>query len=171
MPVKKVVKRKPGRPKKNTEEKLPALSRDNSFQIIDINKAIELRVKGLTYQEIAEYFGCTPQAVNQRLQPFMIDPDLQVFKDNRSEIFANIQWQLLKSIDKKDIKRTPVTSRITGAAILYDKERLETDKSTSNVHLYHDLSRDVTDLDRELKVLGEALGEDVIDGEYEDVDE
>ena len=73
-------KRKPGRPKKvspGNPDNLPV----TTFQTIDLNKAIELRSKGLTYQDIAEYFGVSKQAVQHKLQPFMIDPDLQAFKD------------------------------------------------------------------------------------------
>jgi exopolyphosphatase/pppGpp-phosphohydrolase len=58
---------------------------------------------------------------------------LESFKNNRADIFAGKQEQILASIDDVAIKCMPVAQRIISLGILYDKERLERGQSTANI--------------------------------------
>jgi predicted DNA-binding protein YlxM (UPF0122 family) len=84
-------------------------------------------------REIARQAGCDGSYVTEVLQRYgLIQKEVNDFKTNRANIFAGLQHQLLSSITQADIQKTPIASRIVAAGILYDKERLESDKSTSN---------------------------------------
>ena len=107
---------------------------DTNNKGIPLQRLIELRSKGLSYSEIGSLVNCSKVNVYNRLVDFKEDIEsLKSFKDNRADLFAVYQSALINSINLNDIKKMPAASRVTAAAILYDKERLERDKSTSNV--------------------------------------
>lgn len=108
----------------------------NHIKHIPIETIIDLHAKNLSHAQIAKIVGCRSQNITQRLQASGIT-SLRNFKKNRADVFATIQSRILNSIGDDDIKKAPFGSRITAAAILYDKERLERDKSTSNVLSIH----------------------------------
>ena len=120
--------------KKDRNEMALDMVDDLSDKSIPIEKLLKWRKQGLSYAEIGNMIGRSKQAVHQRLQPYKDAIDnLPAFKENRADIFAILQARLLNSLTDDDIKRIPPGSRFTGVGILYDKERLERDKSTSNV--------------------------------------
>ena len=93
---------------------------------VPIEKLLKWRKQGLTYEEIGELAGTSKQASHQRLKPYKdAIENLPFFKDNRADIFAILQSLILSSLTEEDIKSMAPASRITAAAILYDKERLE----------------------------------------------
>jgi len=101
---------------------------------IDINKAITLRVKGLSYADIGEYFGVSRQAIHQRLQGLLPENvDIEPYKTHRADILAAKQAELLKSLTPEDIKESSPYQKVGMFGILYDKERLERGESTQNV--------------------------------------
>ena len=104
---------------------------------IDLPKALELRQKGLTEQEIADLFHCTKQAVSKALKPYadLFNGEIEVFKKNRADLFASTQRELLESFDPSDIKKMNVKDRVIALGIMYDKERLERGQSTSNLSI------------------------------------
>ena len=113
---------------------------DSPDKPVPVEKLLKWRKQGLSYAEIGKMTGKSKQAVHQRLQPYKdAIENLPAFKENRADIFAIHQQRLLNSLTDDDIKRIPPGSRFTGVGILYDKERLERDKSTENVS-YADMS-------------------------------
>ena len=101
---------------------------------IPLQRLIELRSKGLSYKEIGDIVDCSKVNVFHRLADYKDDIEsLKSFKENRADLFAVYQSALLNSITLSDIKDMSVHNRIVDASILYDKERLERDKSTDNV--------------------------------------
>ena len=115
---------------------LPDLPRDLRPKKIDLTKAIQLRAKGLTYQEIADYFGASKQATHEALRPYITEQgNLQAYKVNRADILASKGMELLRSMTDDDIKKMAPRDRLMGFGILYDKERLERGQSTGNVGL------------------------------------
>ena len=101
---------------------------------IALSQLLDLRKKNLTVQQIADLLGCSKANVVQRLAPYRDELEqLNSFKNNRADIFTIHQARLLNSVTVEDIKAMPVASRITAAAILYDKERLERNQTTENV--------------------------------------
>jgi hypothetical protein len=105
--------------------------------VIPISRIIELRKRGNSYTEIGKILGCTKQNVELRLRPFKAEIEaLESFKEQKADVLAVYQLKLLNSLTEADIKNIPPGSRLTGFGILYDKERLERDKSTANVSVH-----------------------------------
>ena len=110
---------------------------DRSNKDIPIQSVIEYRNKGLSLGEIAKLTGCSKQNIHQRLESVGYDKEnLEYFKKHRGDVFAFIQSRLLNSIDDETIKGMNAYQRIIGASIMYDKERLETGKSTANISTF-----------------------------------
>jgi len=136
----------------------PNLPTSRANPIIDLDRAIDLRLKGLTYQEIATIFGVTKSAVSERLTGYIAENiDVQGFKTHRAEILAGKQAEIIKSLTDDDIKKSSPYQRVGMFGILYDKERLERGQSTANV-AYADYSRDLKEMDREIVELEAELG-------------
>lgn len=88
----------------------------------------------LTTREIAAIANTDHTHVIKTLQRYGIDREqVDKYKNCRADILAGLQERLLSSITDADVQKTPAIQRITGAAILYDKERLERGQSTDNV--------------------------------------
>lgn len=104
--------------------------------IIPIEDIIEYRNKGLSYQDIAALVGCSKQNVQERLEVCGYNPArLKNFTKNRADLLAHIQSELLNSLTPAAINDMYPHQRVISAAILYDKERLERGKSTSNINV------------------------------------
>ena len=110
---------------------------------LDVSKLIELAQerdemgKGLTHQQMADELGVSRPVVTKALAKI---PDavlesvtVEDFKENRPDIFASLQQEMLKHITPDKIKKASIQQLITAAAILYDKERLARGESTENV--------------------------------------
>lgn len=102
---------------------------------INLRQAIDLRCKGLSYQEIADYFGVRKQSVHEALQPYGIEMDgsLEVFKEKRADILAGRQMDCLKALTVEDIQKASARDKAIIFGTLYDKERLERGQSTVNL--------------------------------------
>lgn len=114
---------------------LPVLTRHR----VDVPKAVELRKHGLTYQEIATYFGCAKTSVHAALKKYgLITERVKVFRKHRANILSELQETILNSIGLEDIEAASLPARVLAFCKLYDKERLERDLSTANVATLHD---------------------------------
>jgi hypothetical protein len=91
---------------------------------------------GLSYGQIAKLVGYSKRWIIDRIAGLDKDRDNH-YIENRSRVLQGIQARLLYSITDDDIKTMPPGSRILGACQLYDKERLETGQSNSNVFIAH----------------------------------
>jgi hypothetical protein len=101
---------------------------------IDVHKAFDLRLRGLTYEEIAKQFGCCKQSVQEALAPFQV-PDggtVDLFKDRRADILAATQVRLLQGLTDEKIKQAKLGELSIAFGTLFDKERLERGQSTQN---------------------------------------
>ena len=99
-------------------------------------KIIDIRQKNpaLNNNEIAAVAKTNRFHVSNTLQRYgLIKKEVDNFIANRAAIFSGLQHRLIKSITDEDIKKTPLGSRILAVAQLYDKERLETGKTTSHL--------------------------------------
>ena len=108
----------------------------------DTGKILEYQAKGLSNVEIGELCGVSEGTVRDHLRRFRSFTELRQgvddFRQTRAEIFAGLQAKLLAAIstklddDKELAKLSPYA--MTGMmALIYDKERLETGKSSSNI--------------------------------------
>jgi AraC-like DNA-binding protein len=105
---------------------------------VDIQKAVELRLKGLTLEEIARQFGCSKQSVHKALKPYQdINPEaLHAFKVGRADLLAGFQLRLIQSVTDEDLKKMSPRDKFLAFGILFDKERLERGQSTVNTALF-----------------------------------
>lgn len=101
---------------------------------IDVAKALELRLKGLSYRDIAVFFNCSHSSVAERLKPYVQgdDIDLETFKKNRADILTMKQGQVLAALNTEDIQKASGRDKAIIFGTLYDKERLERGLTTSN---------------------------------------
>ena len=108
----------------------------------DTGKILEYQAKGLSNVEIGELCGVSEGTVRDHLRRFRSFSELRQgvddFRQTRAEIFAGLQAKLLAAIstklddDKELAKLSPYA--MTGMmALIYDKERLEMGKSSSNI--------------------------------------
>ncbi|MCP4156679.1 MAG: hypothetical protein GY757_53695 [bacterium] len=88
--------------------------------IIDL---VELRNKGLTFDQIGRLVGCSKQNVSERLRSYATDlRGLKTFKAHRADIYALFVKKMLYSLTVADIKRMAPDRRVWSAAVLHDKE-------------------------------------------------
>lgn len=104
---------------------------------IDLQKALELRLKGVSFQDIANHFKCSKQAVQLRLKPYVAkqDIDTETYKKNRADIFANKQAAVLAALTDGDLKKIVDKSPMAAVTLfnsLFNNERLERGQSTQN---------------------------------------
>ncbi len=108
----------------------------NHLPRFDKNKALKLRTQhNLSYQQIGDLEGVSRQAVWQRIKNLEPTQETETFKKHRHDIFAKLQCDILNTLDIDDIKAGSMLQRVTAAGILYDKERLETGKSSTNISI------------------------------------
>lgn len=162
-------------------EEQEEISPDTLEPKIDVNKALELKLKGLSYRDIAQFFGCKHQSVHDRIKGLLPanGDDIKAYKAKRADIFAGKQVQILSTLTDKEIKKISPGSRVTALGILYDKEALERSKNTPQITV-REVTRDmgerqekIREIELKLKAIGQ-IGEtpysDSIDADYTDLD-
>lgn len=93
---------------------------------VPIEKILDYRANGMTYEEIGLLTNCSKQNISKRLEKYERESNaLRVYKDNRSDVLASHQARILSSVDKSVIDKSSLLQRITSFGILYDKERTE----------------------------------------------
>lgn len=129
---------------------------DKRASSIPIQQVIRLRNLGYSYESIGKYFGVCKQSIHQLLQRHQEKTGVVVSNDQQLDIFNAEKGNILQSLQAKYIDKihekidsTPVTeldlkTLQLGLAILYDKHRLETGKSTGNIDVILDSIADIT---------------------------
>ena len=165
-----------GRPKKlkpsdidlSKEAKSLSISRGkNAFavahgQAVDIKRAVQLRLKGMTYPDIARIMGVTKQAVHKALKPLATILDktehLPAYQANKADIIDNLQAEMARQlVDPVKIQKATLGNVAYAMRQLNDIGRLERDLSTSNV-AYADLTKSIDEIDSEISTIqGTAL--------------
>ncbi|MFA7063381.1 MAG: hypothetical protein WC132_04520 [Methanomethylophilus sp.] len=96
----------------------------------------------LSRSEIARVLNTSVSNVCQALSRFGIEPkDVKAFREKEADMLAEIRAKFLNSLQSADINvENPQDARniSTSYGILYDKERLSLDKSTSNIAIAAD---------------------------------
>jgi len=104
-----------------------------------IAEAFKLRVTNkLTYQEIADRYNVSPQAIHQRLQSLIrLIGDKEVveaYTDYRTSILTNIEKELIsKLLDKNKLSKATINNIAYAFEKIHTARRLEEDKATSIV--------------------------------------
>lgn len=114
----------------------------------------------LTTREIGAIADCSHVNVITTLKRYGINHNnLQRYKTNRADILAGLQERLLSSITLEDIQKAPLGSRVLAACQIYDKERLELNKSTSNSAIIHDSVERINQLRDKINLFDEGESE------------
>ena len=101
---------------------------------IPIELLIEYRKKKLSFGKIGKLVGCHKSNVLRRLNQFKGEIEgLDSFKENKADILSIFQSKIINNITPSDIKNASLLQKTTAVCQLYDKERLELGKSTSNL--------------------------------------
>lgn len=112
---------------------------DGTVAKVDIEEAFKLRMQhGLSYQKIADKFGVSKQAVQQRLQGFtalLNDPEAQrVYNQNTANLLKSGSRLLFTDIlDESKREKASLNNTAYAFNVLYQASRLEEGKSSLNV--------------------------------------
>lgn len=102
-------------------------------------KLEKYRAQGLTIEEIAKIIGVSQSAIQLAINKWEIEKEeTNYYLDNRAIIFAGFQHKILKILtekllDSSEIKRANLRDLALWFNSLYNNERLERNKSTSNL--------------------------------------
>lgn len=96
-----------------------------------------LKAKGFSLKEIADFYGVSYQAIQQHIAKDP-DSDLKItrhkkYHEHKAEIFRYYQHLILSYITEDKLKKANIDQLTRAFGIMYDKERLETGKSTQNI--------------------------------------
>lgn len=122
--------------KTDIEEEDPSLPIEKKQRRLPLNmqKILKLESQGLTHSAIAEIIGCKQQTITRKLLSYRALKDkVNDFTTRRADTLAFVQKMCLDSIEPEEIKALKVPQRIWVMGVLYDKERLERNKSTNNI--------------------------------------
>ena len=149
-------------------DNLPAISEDEDLSEyvypadkIDIEKALSLRIdNGLSYNDIAKYFDVSRQMIRYYLKDLVPETsNVKAFKKYRGDILDSKQESLLKALTEDDIKEASAYQKVGMFGILYDKSRLEHDKSTRNAS-FLDMTQEYNASSKRRRELLDQLGLD-----------
>ncbi len=91
-----------------------------------------------TPSEIAKTLDCSISLITHTLKRYGLNQQvIESFKQQRAEILAGKQAELMSSLSSEDIQKASPYQKVGMFGILYDKERLERDLSTSNLASIH----------------------------------
>ena len=100
-------------------------------------KIIEYLNNNLNYSEIAKIAGISKQAVRQRAKPYAATvANIEAVKSQRANLLAIVTNSMLEvylSLSDEEKKKHVQRRGLVDYGILYDKMRLETGQSTSNI--------------------------------------
>ena len=105
---------------------------------IDVGKALELRWRGMSFEDIGKVFGVTKQSVTTRLsrwKAIVADPSYPSIFDNHAlSLLKTVHMQCLVALQRKlDHPKSTVNNLAFANKQLFEQIRLLEGKSTSNV--------------------------------------
>lgn len=115
-------------------------------RLVDLAKTQHDDGTYLSQQEIADKMGCSRPAVTralQRVPPWILqNRDIEKFKVDRADIFAQAQQLILQFITPDKLRAASIQQLGTLFGIFYDKERLERGQATQHVAEISELKLD-----------------------------
>lgn len=112
--------------KKLRKPPVPKLSPEKLLDILQHNP-------NLTTRQLGKLTDADHSSIVKCFQRYGIKREhMEGYKTNRADLLSGIQDKMLSSITDDDINSATLLQRVTAAAVLYDKERLERGLSTSN---------------------------------------
>lgn len=119
------------------EEKVRVIDKKTRMgYVVDVPLAVALRMKGLKFREIAKYFEMPEKVLFDAVKPYMKDDVcVELYEANRTSILQTIQARLMTGISVDKIEKASLKDIAISFGVLYDKERLQENRSTENVSL------------------------------------
>ncbi len=97
---------------------------------------------GLSYEKIGVIAGISKQAVQQAMKRAGYDPaGIKHFRDNESDSIAGKRKMILAAMDQKKAEKASIRDLSISYGVLYDKGRLQDDRSTENIFSIHALAK------------------------------
>lgn len=130
---------------------------------VDVASALKMRlVKKMSYQEIADRFGCNKSTVHiaiKRFENIMKEPEeIEAYRQCKSELLDAAEMTILeKIVDTETIAKASLNNAAYAFAQLHNAGRLERGKSTQNVDM-RQLTMSLSELQEEQKKLEKELG-------------
>ena len=145
-----------------TTNRPPVLAQECKNKNIPFENILQYFQSGLTYGEIAKLCDCSESNIRQRLQIVVKDKGrVDYFRENKSQFFEGLQANLF-SLTNEEIKEMTPSQRVVAGAIVYDKQRLEDGKSTSNIFNLQSFAHNEAKMDElvsKLEKLGVAVSD------------
>lgn len=116
---------------------------------IKIEDIIELRNKGLSFQQIADILKCSKANVHQRLQDYK---DFEGFAKDTALRYETLQYKIYNAIDDGTIEKANLQSKVWALAVLEDKKRLIRNQTTAIIDIDHTIGS-IADLSSREKIL------------------
>ena len=109
---------------KNLPDKPPTAAKG-----IDMGEIIELRKKGLSFEDIGKVLGCTGESARVRFRRIEKEiNNVARYKEFRSDILAIHQKRILDNISPEDIKKASLKDKTIAFGVLFDKEKAQDQK-------------------------------------------
>jgi len=103
-------------------------------QKIDLDKALQLRLKGNTYRDIAKVFNCSHAAVYERLQGLVPESiDLRAYQNNKANLLDSKAYEILLSLTKDGLEKETYHYKVKSLKELNEMARLERNEATQIV--------------------------------------
>jgi hypothetical protein len=103
---------------------------------VDVSAALDLRLNhNLPYSKIAALQGVSPQAIHKRIKALLPDNSVQDYVQQRANILAAKQINILESVDDKRLADATLNNLAFAFTQLYNAERLERGLSTENIDI------------------------------------
>ncbi len=137
---------------------------------VKTSELVALRIRGLSYERIAQLVGMTKQAVMARIKGCLraLDEDLGVYKENKAVILTAAEKKLIDElISKKKIKKANLSSLAYAFKEVYNANRLEQGLSTQNI-AYREILEKKEAIQRRIRELERAITSDDIPESGED---
>lgn len=121
---------------------------------IDTEKALGLRMKGVSNVDIAKAFGVSHQAVSlrfKRLSELLNDKDaLDRYEKNKTVLLSGVERELLENIlDPEKLKAASINNIAYAFQQVFQANRLTKGMSTENIS-YKEINKDIIALEQEI---------------------
>jgi hypothetical protein len=125
---------------------------------IDKTKVLELRLKSLSYREIAQLVGCSKSNIEFIMRNHFPNlTNLQKYSENKDKILEALQQEMVYQLDTEKQKKMTGRDLTWSIAVLEDKIRLIRGQSTENISIKQEL-KNLEELEAREKELKKILG-------------
>lgn len=128
--------------------------KSKEYKKINVADALKLRiVNHLSYQEIADKYGVTKQAVFDaltRFQRFIDNPEtIKAYREHKTDLLDVVEMTMLEDmLDQEKRKKATLGNTAYALTQVFNANRLEKGQSTSNI-AYQDISAKLQELEAE----------------------